>query len=184
MKIIQVKALSASRRRGLARIVIAVDDGDPDAIAAEMTAMGLMPGFESDGDDEGGEVTRAKKMTTSEEEGEGEEQQQQAPVDPLLAAMLATVIFDTTPLPAAAVNPLDDSGRSLLKLAPVKAFPSVRFFFFSLSLSPSLSLSLCSFSFFQVSKRPRKKTLSRYFLSLFFSRLSSNRTCSKSGAPS
>ena len=123
----QVKALSASRRRGLARIVIAVDDGDPDAIAAEMTAMGLMPGFESDGDDEGGEVTRAKKMTTSEEEGEGEEQQQQAPVDPLLAAMLATVIFDTTPLPAAAVNPLDDSGRSLLKLAPVKAFPSDMF---------------------------------------------------------
>lgn len=92
--------------------------------------MGLMPGFENDeedeGDDESGNGNGKKR-----EKKNVEEEPPQAPVDPLLAAMLATVVFDTTPLPAAAVNPLDDSGRSLLKLAPVKAFPSVRFFFFN-----------------------------------------------------
>ena len=163
----QVKALSASRRRGLARIIIAVDDGDPDAIAAEMTAMGLMPGFENEdgGEDGNGDGTRGgenhrrdtrkkKKEECSGSGGEGGPPQ--APVDPLLAAMLATVVFDTTPLPAAAVNPLDDSGKSLLKLAPVKAFPSVR----------PLSLSLnFLFFFFRGPKTPMLKTSHTHTLS-------------------
>lgn len=93
--------------------------------------MGLMPGFDGEeGEGEGGDG-KGKNDSGSGKKDQ-EEPRQQAPVDPLLAAMLATVVFDTTPLPAAAVNPLDDSGKSLLKLAPVKAFPSVRrvvFFF-------------------------------------------------------
>ena len=170
-KTLQVKALSASRRRGLARIIIAVDDGDPDAIAAEMTAMGLMPGFDGEGEDEGegggngdGNGDGGEKLGGGGSGGEEEEPPQAAPVDPLLAAMLATVVFDTTPLPAAAVNPLDDSGKSLLKLAPVKAFPSVRGggLFFSF-----LFLFFRLFSFFHFFPNYEPDTQKIHALSLF-----------------
>lgn len=43
---------------------------------------------------------------------------------PVLAAILAAVVFDTAPLPAASVNPLDDTGRSVLKMVPLADFPS------------------------------------------------------------
>jgi len=83
----QVKALSADRRRLLASLIIAIDDGDPDGVAAGLAAMGLCPAPGEAG----------------------------AP-DPLLAAVLAAVVFDTAPLPAAAVNPLDETGKSVLKV--------------------------------------------------------------------
>ena len=100
----QVKALAAPRRIGLARLVLAMDEGLPVPILDALVAMGLNPEAPPGGPDgdSGGPPPRP---------------------DPLLAAVLASVVFDTAPLPAAAVNPLDETGRSVLKLAPVRAFP-------------------------------------------------------------
>ena len=89
------KHLPPTSQRLLADVVIAIDDGDPDAVATALAAMGLCPPPGAPG----------------------------AP-PPLLAAVLASVVFDTAPLPAASVNPLDDTGRSVLKLVPLAAFPS------------------------------------------------------------
>jgi predicted unusual protein kinase regulating ubiquinone biosynthesis (AarF/ABC1/UbiB family) len=85
----------STSQRLLADVVIAIDDGDPDAVATALADMGLCPPPGAPG----------------------------AP-PPLLAAVLASVVFDTAPLPAASVNPLDDTGRSVLKLVPLAAFPS------------------------------------------------------------
>jgi aarF domain-containing kinase len=100
----QVKAIAAPRRLGLARLVLAMDEGLPDPILDALVAMGLNP---SGGDGKGSD-TGASSVPRP---------------DPLLAAVLAAVVFDTAPLPAATVNPLDETGRSVLKLAPVRAFP-------------------------------------------------------------
>lgn len=120
----QVKALSAARRvsrdgareqggrphktthkthppslppfqRLLAHLIIAIDDGDADAVVAALADMGLLP--------PPGSVDSPP---------------------PLLAAILTSVVFDTAPLPAASVNPLDDTGRSVLKMVPLSDFPS------------------------------------------------------------
>ena len=148
--------------------------------------MGLMPGFGESEDEEGGDGSNGNgngngKKKREEDGGKGEDElAQTAPVDPLLAAMLATVVFDTTPLPAAAVNPLDDSGKSLLKLAPVKAFPSVRL----------VGGGGSFFLFFLFSKQTNLKTLGTPLFSLSLSFSSSNdskitnRTCSRSAARS
>jgi hypothetical protein len=101
----QVKAIAAPRRVGLARLVLAMDEGLPVPILDALVAVGLNPETPASVSPETGEVIPA-----------------QGP-DPLLAAVLASVVFDTAPLPAAAINPLDETGRSVLKLAPVRAFP-------------------------------------------------------------
>ena len=129
--------------------------------------MGLMPGFGESEDEEGGDGSNGNgngngKKKREEDGGKGEDElAQTAPVDPLLAAMLATVVFDTTPLPAAAVNPLDDSGKSLLKLAPVKAFPSVRLVGGGVFLS---FLSIFKTNKTQNSRHPSLLSLPLFFL--------------------
>jgi aarF domain-containing kinase len=102
----QVKALAAPRRVGLARLVLAMDEGLPEPILDALIAMGLNP-----------EATAVDGTGAP-----GDASPRRGP-DPLLASVLAAVVFDTAPLPAAAVNPLDETGRSVLKLAPVRAFP-------------------------------------------------------------
>lgn len=103
----QVKALAAPRRAGLARLVLAMDEGLPVPVLDALVAMGLNP-----------EAPPAAAVGA-----DGHDARPAAGPDPLLASILASVVFDTAPLPAAAVNPLDETGRSVLKLAPVRAFP-------------------------------------------------------------
>ena len=82
-------------QRFLAHLIIAIDDGDADAVVAALADMGLTPPPGSPNSP-----------------------------PPLLATILASVVFDTAPLPAASVNPLDDTGRSVLKMVPLSDFPS------------------------------------------------------------